>query len=140
MDPPIENGITVNFGYVDYGKGPAPPKPQAQPQPVQEEALEEEAPEENVPEPVEEQPEETVTEKESEKLLTQETEESNLLPFSDSRRLEGERQDKDTGGPDNQKASLPSQDTPLLEGVFPRSWNPSPRLRAMSVVWITMSD
>ncbi|MDX1315651.1 MAG: energy transducer TonB, partial [Eudoraea sp.] len=76
MDPPIENGITVSFGYVDYGKGPAPPKPKVQPQPVQEEEPEEEAPEEKEPEPVEEQPEETVTEKESEKLLTQETEES----------------------------------------------------------------
>ena len=76
MDPPIENGITVNFGYVDYGKGPAPPKPKAQPQPVQEEELEEEAPEEKEPEPVEEQLEETVTEKESEELLTQESEES----------------------------------------------------------------
>jgi colicin import membrane protein len=76
MDPPIENGITVNFGYVDYGKGPAPPRPQAQPQPVQEEELEEEAPEEQLPEPVEEQVEETVEETESEKVLTQESEES----------------------------------------------------------------
>ncbi|MCE2613041.1 energy transducer TonB [Flavobacteriaceae bacterium D16] len=76
MDPPIENGITVNFGYVDYGKGPAPPRPQAQPQPVQEEELEEEAPEEQLPEPAEEQVEETIEETESEKVLTQESEES----------------------------------------------------------------
>ena len=76
MDPPIENGITVNFGYVDYGKGPAPPQPQAQPQPVQEEELEEQAPEQEEPEPVQEQEEETVPDTESEKLLTQESEEA----------------------------------------------------------------
>lgn len=79
MDPPIENGITVNFGYVDYGKGPAPPRPQAEPQPIEEEEIEEQAPEETISEPVEEQVEEveeTVTEKENEKLLTQESEES----------------------------------------------------------------
>lgn len=88
MDPPIENGITVNFGYVDYGKGPAPPQPKAQPQPVEEEELEE-APEEQEPEPVEEQ-EETVTEKESEELLTQESEESIKIKQQDAEKRKAE--------------------------------------------------
>ena len=76
MDPPIENGITVNFGYVDYGKGLEPPKPKSTPQAVEEEAEEEKVEEVQETQPVEEETEETVSEKESEKLLTQESEEA----------------------------------------------------------------
>ena len=77
MDPPIENGITVNFGYVDYGRGPAPPRPQAEPQPVEEEEVQEQQVEEvQDAEPIEEEKQETTTETESEKLLTRESEEA----------------------------------------------------------------
>ncbi|RAV30963.1 energy transducer TonB family protein [Sinomicrobium soli] len=63
MDPPEENGITVNLGYTDFGSGEVQP-----PEPVEmapEEKTEEEVPEEAVPEeepaPVEEPQEEVLT-------------------------------------------------------------------------------
>ena len=82
MDPPIENGISVNFGTTDFGSGQVQPKekiisepldtPPVEPvkQEVQEEIVEEE-------EEIEEVPEEVVAkEAPSEKVLTQESEES----------------------------------------------------------------
>ena len=77
MDPPIENGITVNFGYVDYGKGPAPPRPLAEPQPEEEEEIQEEKVEEiQETQPVKEVTPEETTEQGSEELLTRESEEA----------------------------------------------------------------
>ena len=78
LEPPIENGITVNFGSMEFGMGNQQPKEKiraqiADPEPVEEEeqAVQEEA----APEPEEEVVNET-TEKPAEKVLTQESEES----------------------------------------------------------------
>ena len=79
MDPPEESGITVNFGTMEYGMGneqPLEPVRRQQPEPeevVEEEEVEE--PAEPVTEP--EVPEEsTQTDAPTEKVLTQENEES----------------------------------------------------------------
>lgn len=78
MDPPIENGISVNFGTMDFGMGNQQPKEKIKSEPVDipeppnepEEVQETAVPEEVV--------EEEVVEKEpaAEKVLTQENEES----------------------------------------------------------------
>ncbi|WP_282162652.1 energy transducer TonB [Ulvibacterium marinum] len=78
MDPPIENGISVNFGTMDFGMGNQQPKEKIRSEPVDipeppnepEEVQETVVPEEVV--------EEEVVEKEpaAEKVLTQENEES----------------------------------------------------------------
>ena len=77
MDPPIENGISVNFGTMDFGMGDNQPKEKIRSEPleipeplnVKEEQVEETVPEEALEEVVEkEQP--------TEKVLTQESEES----------------------------------------------------------------
>ncbi|MGB5356487.1 MAG: energy transducer TonB [Eudoraea sp.] len=77
MDPPLENGITVNFGSMDYGMGQEQPKKiikaaAATP----EEKEEEEVIEEQQEAQPEEIAEEDVTEKVTEKVLTQDNEES----------------------------------------------------------------
>jgi outer membrane biosynthesis protein TonB len=77
MDPPIEKGITVNFGSMEFGSGQVQPKEKIQPpvsQPIEEEQ-EEQEPEvsESIEEPVSE---EAVVEEVPEKVLTQESEES----------------------------------------------------------------
>jgi len=77
MDPPIENGISVNFGTMEFGMGDQQPKEKIRSEPldipeppnVQEEGIQEAVPEEVKEEVVEqEQP--------TEKVLTQESEES----------------------------------------------------------------
>ena len=77
MDPPIENGISVNFGTMDFGMGDNQPKEKIRSEPleipeplnVKEEQVEETVPEEALEKVVEkEQP--------TEKVLTQESEES----------------------------------------------------------------
>ncbi len=77
MDPPIENGISVNFGTMEFGMGDEQPKEKIRSEPldipeppnVQEEEVQEAVPEEVQEEVVEkEQP--------AEKVLTQESEES----------------------------------------------------------------
>ena len=77
MDPPIENGISVNFGTMEFGMGDQQPKEKIRSEPldipeppnVQEEEVQEAVPEEVQEEVVEkEQP--------AEKVLTQESEES----------------------------------------------------------------
>ncbi len=84
MDPPIENGITINFGTTDFGSGNVQPKEKIQSEPmdtppvepieqeeeVVEEVVEEEVVEESVPE------EEVAEEAPAEKVLTQENEEA----------------------------------------------------------------
>ncbi len=84
MDPPIENGITVNFGSTDFGAGNVQPKEKIRSEPMktppvepvkQEEEVVEEVVEEEVVE--EEVPEENVAEEvPAEKVLTQEKEEA----------------------------------------------------------------
>ena len=80
FDPPIENGITVNFGSMEFGMGdnqPLEPLKRQQPQPEEavEEAVEaaEPATEPDVPE------ESTQTDAPAEKVLTQDNEESILI-------------------------------------------------------------
>lgn len=82
MDPPIENGISVNFGTMDFGSGNVQPKEKVRSEPMdtppvepvkQEEVVEEQVEEEVV----EEEPEEVVPETAAaEEVLTREDEES----------------------------------------------------------------
>ncbi|WP_067034485.1 energy transducer TonB [Allomuricauda sp. CP2A] len=70
LDPPIENGIAVNFGTMDYGSGEVQPKEKVRSEPEKVE-----------PQPVEqvqqvEPQEETVQEEPVEKVLTSDNEES----------------------------------------------------------------
>ena len=77
LDPPIENGITVNFGSMDVGMGNQQPKEKIRSQRTPtKEIVEEEVVEEKEATPPEEIAKEEVTEAPSEKVLTQETEES----------------------------------------------------------------
>ena len=72
MDPPIENGISVNFGTTDFGRGNVQPKEKVQSKPLDTPPVEQK--EETV---LEELPEEVVAkEQPTEKVLTQEREES----------------------------------------------------------------
>lgn len=93
MDPPIENGISINFGTTDFGSGNVQPKERIQSEPmdtppvepveqvVEEEVAEEEVIEEEVVEEEEIEKEKIEEESEAEKaaaerLLTQEKEEA----------------------------------------------------------------
>jgi outer membrane biosynthesis protein TonB len=77
MDPPIENGISVNFGTTDFGSGPVQPKEKIKSEPLNTPPVEP-----TVQEKVVEEVQEEVAEKEkakeapAEKVLTQESEES----------------------------------------------------------------
>ena len=81
MDPPEENGISVNFGTTDFGSGRVQPKEKIRSEPIEtppveptKQELQEETVEEEV---VEEVPEEVVAkEAPSEKVLTAENEEA----------------------------------------------------------------
>ena len=82
MDPPEENGISVNFGTTDFGSGQVQPKEKIRSEPLdtppveptKQEEVEEEVVEEEI---VEEVPEEVTTkEAPAEKVLTQENEEA----------------------------------------------------------------
>ena len=78
MDPPIENGISVNFGTTDFGSGRVQPKVKVRSEPLDTPPVEPTKQEvAQAVEEVEEQPE-AIVEKEApaEKLLTQENEES----------------------------------------------------------------
>ncbi|PWL37283.1 energy transducer TonB [Flagellimonas aquimarina] len=70
LDPPIENGIAVNFGTMDFGSGEVQPKEKVRSQPKKEVTK----PVEQVKEQV--QPKETATEEPVEKVLTSENEET----------------------------------------------------------------
>mgnify|MGYP001817502214 CR=1 FL=1 len=77
MDPPIENGISVNFGTMEFGMGDQQPKEKIRSEPLdipEPPNVQEEEVQEAVPEEVQEE----VVEKEQpvEKVLTQESEES----------------------------------------------------------------
>ena len=81
MDPPIENGIAVNFGTMDFGSGNLQPKEKVQSEPrnIPEPPNPPEEIEQQIEQPVQEtEVEEAITEKEqpTEKVLTQESEES----------------------------------------------------------------
>jgi len=77
MEPPIEEGITVNFGTMEFGMGEVQPTQPVRPRQQQAEIVEEvpeEAPVESTPEPVAEESAET--DEPSEEVMTQESEES----------------------------------------------------------------
>lgn len=78
LEPPIENGITVNFGALEFGMGEEQPKKKVKSKPVNRPQIQEIIPAEEEPVVEEEEPvEEAATEPApSEKLLTQENEES----------------------------------------------------------------
>ena len=81
MDPPEENGISVNFGTTEFGKGQVQPKEKIRSEPLDtppvEPTKQEEVVEEVVEEEVEEEPEKVV-EKEApaEKVMTKESDEA----------------------------------------------------------------
>ena len=73
MEPPIENGITVNFGTMEFGMGNEQPKEKIKAQPTEKkEVVEEQVEEQTEAAPPEEVAEEDVTEKATEKVLTTE--------------------------------------------------------------------
>ncbi|WP_150452271.1 energy transducer TonB [Arenibacter lacus] len=73
MDPPLESGITINFGTMEYGSGKVQPKEKIKSQPVNKPEVIEEKVQEQVPQ------EQVAEEKPIEKVLTQEDEESILI-------------------------------------------------------------
>ncbi|MDX1365057.1 hypothetical protein [Arenibacter latericius] len=77
MDPPLESGITVNFGTMEFGSGNVQPKEKIKSQPVEKPIAEPKVQEEKVEEQVSK--EEVAIEKPAEKILTQESEESILI-------------------------------------------------------------
>ncbi|MBL7472494.1 energy transducer TonB [Robertkochia sediminum] len=96
LDPPPEEGISVNFGYMDTGSGDVQPKepirskpePVPEPEPVQDE-VEEVTPPPPEPEPVEPEAEEVVTQESEESVVMKKAEEERL------RKLEEERKAKE---------------------------------------------
>jgi len=79
MDPPIENGIAVNFGTTNYGSGRVQPKEKIKSEPNKK-PITPPVEQKKVEEVKEVVPEKSVAEnKPSEKLLTQESEESILI-------------------------------------------------------------
>ena len=76
MEPPIEKGITVNFGSMEYGSGMEQPRERIQPKQNEVPEITEPEKEAEVVEEVEEPVEEASPDKEAEELLTQEREEA----------------------------------------------------------------
>jgi len=92
MDPPIENGITVNFGAMEFGMGEKQPLKKIKSQPAEpvKEIVEKEVVEEKPAAQPEEVAEEDVTEKATEKVLTQEDEESIKIKQQQAAKREAE--------------------------------------------------
>jgi len=76
MEPPIENGITVNFGTTTFGMGSTQPREKIRSQPAEKQEKVEEVVREEAVAPPQETASEEVTEKPAEKLLTREEEEA----------------------------------------------------------------
>lgn len=97
MDPPIENGISINFGTTDFGSGQVQPKEKIQSEPVDAAPVEPTKQEvaEDVQEEVEEIPEKTVAkEAPAEKILTQESEESIRIKQANEAKRKAEEAEK----------------------------------------------
>ncbi|WP_224488955.1 cell envelope integrity protein TolA [Robertkochia flava] len=98
LDPPLESGISVNFGYSEVGSGKVQPKepirskpePVPEPEPVKEEKIEEVAP---PPEPVKAQSEEVVTQESEESVVMKKAEEERLRKQEEARK-EQQRQEQ----------------------------------------------
>lgn len=104
MDPPPESGITVNFGFTEYGAGDIQPTEKVQ-----------SAPEEEVPE---EQPEETVTEQEpveveepQEEVLTDDTEDAPVISPKEEKKPVTEETPKPTEEKPKEEPKKPSKST-----------------------------
>lgn len=98
MDPPEENGISVNFGTMDFGSGNKQPKEKIRSEPLEtppvEPSKQEEVVEE-VEEMAEDVPEETVAEEApAEKILTQENEESIKIKKAEEAKRKAEAAEK----------------------------------------------
>jgi len=76
MEPPIENGITVNFGTTEFGMGEEQPREKVQSQKAEKQEQAEEVVQQEEAAPPEEVASEEVSEKPAEKLLTREEEEA----------------------------------------------------------------
>ncbi|CAZ94966.1 energy transducer TonB [Zobellia galactanivorans] len=98
MDPPIENGISVNFGTTDFGSGNVQPKEKIRSEPVEKppvEPTQQEEVVEEVEEVAEEVPEEVVAkEAPAEKVLTQENEESIKIKKAQEAKRKAEEAEK----------------------------------------------
>ncbi len=80
MDPPLESGISVNFGTTTFGMGKEQPKEKIRSQPAETQpVVEEKVVEEKQVAPVKEVAKEEVVDKPAEKILTQESEESIVI-------------------------------------------------------------
>src|SRR5690554_2706443 len=80
MDPPIESGISVNFGTTEFGSGRVQPRERVRSEPLNTPITEPQVQEEKVDKVVEQVlKEEVAKDKPAEKLLTQENEESVLI-------------------------------------------------------------
>ena len=80
MDPPLESGISVNFGTTTFGMGKEQPKEKIKSQPAEtKQVVEEKVVEEKQVAPVKEIVKEEVVAKPAEKILTQDNEESILI-------------------------------------------------------------
>ena len=75
LDPPIENGITINFGTTEFGSGNIQPKEKIKSEPL-DKPITPPVQQEKVEEVV---PTESSKEQASEKVLTQESEESIVI-------------------------------------------------------------
>jgi len=105
MDPPIENGITVNFGMMEFGMGEKQPIKKIKSQPAEPvEELEEEVVEEKPAAQPEEVAEEDLTEKATEKVLTQEDEESIRIKQQEAAKREAEEAAKKAKAKEEQLA------------------------------------
>jgi outer membrane biosynthesis protein TonB len=91
FDPPLEYGISVNFGTTDFGRGNIQPKEALKPvqqkeEVTEEEELPQEAPEEAIPEEAEEV--------KAEEVLTQESEESIAIRKHEEQKKKAETEEK----------------------------------------------
>lgn len=97
MDPPEENGISINFGTMDFGSGNVQPKEKIRSEPLETPPVEPTKQEEVVEEVVEEEvPEEVVAEEApAEKVLTQENEEAIKIKKAEEVRRKKERAERE---------------------------------------------
>ena len=103
MDPPIESGISVNFGTTDFGSGKIQPKEKIRSEPLETPPVEPTKQEvaEEVVEEVEELPAKPVVkEAPAEILLTQESEESIRIKQANEAKRKADKAERE----ENQKA------------------------------------
>ncbi len=90
MDPPIENGISVNFGTTDFGSGRVQPKEKIRSEPLNTppvEPVKQEQAEEEVVEEKQEVPEEvSAKEAPAEKIMTREDEEAIKIKAAEAKK------------------------------------------------------